>query len=351
MKRPDTVKSPDGKLAVMLPGMGAVATTTIAGVMLARRGLGAPIGSLTQLGTIRLGKRTDNRVPKIKDFVPLASLERPRVRRLGHLPRRRLRGGHARGRARAQAPRGRPRRARGRAADARRLLPRLRAPPPRHPHQGGHQQGRDGGEGARRHPHLQEGARLLPRRRGVVRLDRDLHPRRRRAPVDQVLRGRPPRQRAGDLQRPDLRVGVHQGGRPLRQRRPQPLRRLPRRVGPGAGALRRHRRQRLQDRPDADEDRHRADAQGPRARPARLVLHQHPRQPRRRGARRPRLVPHQGGLQAGRARAHPPVRRSTPSSTGTSSTRSASSTTRPAATPRRAGTTSICSAGSATRCR
>jgi len=74
VKRPDTVKSPDGKLAVMLPGMGAVATTTIAGVMLARRGLGAPIGSLTQLGTIRLGKRTDNRVPKIKDFIPLASL-------------------------------------------------------------------------------------------------------------------------------------------------------------------------------------------------------------------------------------------------------------------------------------
>src|SRR5271165_2090624 len=59
----------------MLPGMGAVATTTIAGVMLARRGLGAPIGSLTQLGTLRLGKRTENRVPKIKDFVPLAGLD------------------------------------------------------------------------------------------------------------------------------------------------------------------------------------------------------------------------------------------------------------------------------------
>jgi myo-inositol-1-phosphate synthase len=55
--------------------MGAVATTTIAGVMLARRGLGAPIGSLTQLGTIRLGRRTDNRVPKIKEFVPLARLD------------------------------------------------------------------------------------------------------------------------------------------------------------------------------------------------------------------------------------------------------------------------------------
>jgi myo-inositol-1-phosphate synthase len=55
--------------------MGAVATTTIAGVLLARKGLGKPIGSLTQLGTIRLGKRTDNRTPKIQDFVPLAGLE------------------------------------------------------------------------------------------------------------------------------------------------------------------------------------------------------------------------------------------------------------------------------------
>jgi myo-inositol-1-phosphate synthase len=75
VKRPDTIKSPDGKLAVLLPGMGAVATTTIAGVMLARRGLGKPIGSLTQLGTIRLGKRTENRVPKINEFVPLAKLD------------------------------------------------------------------------------------------------------------------------------------------------------------------------------------------------------------------------------------------------------------------------------------
>ncbi len=75
MKRPDTVKSPDGKLAVLLPGMGAVATTTIAGVLLTQKGLGVPIGSLTQLGTIRLGKRTDDRVPKIKEFVPLARLE------------------------------------------------------------------------------------------------------------------------------------------------------------------------------------------------------------------------------------------------------------------------------------
>ena len=64
-----------GRLGVLIPGMGAVATTFIAGVEAIKRGLGVPVGSLTQLGTIRLGKRTENRTPKIKDFVPLAPLE------------------------------------------------------------------------------------------------------------------------------------------------------------------------------------------------------------------------------------------------------------------------------------
>ncbi|HQG46186.1 MAG TPA: inositol-3-phosphate synthase, partial [bacterium] len=64
-----------GKLGVMLVGLGAVATTVIAGVELVRKGLAKPIGSLTQMGTIRLGKRTDNRSPKIKEFVPLADLQ------------------------------------------------------------------------------------------------------------------------------------------------------------------------------------------------------------------------------------------------------------------------------------
>jgi myo-inositol-1-phosphate synthase len=69
------IQAPQGRLGVLMPGMGAVATTFIAGVELIKKGLGEPIGSLAQLGTIRLGKRTENRVPKIKDFVPLASLE------------------------------------------------------------------------------------------------------------------------------------------------------------------------------------------------------------------------------------------------------------------------------------
>jgi myo-inositol-1-phosphate synthase len=64
-----------GKLGVLIPGIGAVSTTFIAGVEAIKRGLGLPVGSLTQLATIRLGKRTDGRSPMIKDFVPLAGLE------------------------------------------------------------------------------------------------------------------------------------------------------------------------------------------------------------------------------------------------------------------------------------
>ena len=75
MNRPTSIPGARGKLAVLLPGLGAVATTTIAGALLARRGLGRPIGSLTQLGTIRLGKRTESRSPAIKSFLPLAALE------------------------------------------------------------------------------------------------------------------------------------------------------------------------------------------------------------------------------------------------------------------------------------
>ena len=75
MKKPESIAKPEGKLAVLLPGLGAVSTTFIAGCLLARRGLAKPIGSMTQMGTIRLGKRTDNRNPKISEFAPLAGLD------------------------------------------------------------------------------------------------------------------------------------------------------------------------------------------------------------------------------------------------------------------------------------
>jgi myo-inositol-1-phosphate synthase len=75
VKNPQKIAVPTGKLGILLVGMGAVSTTTIAGVLAVRRGLAKPIGSLTQMGTIRLGKRTEARSPLIKDFVPLASLD------------------------------------------------------------------------------------------------------------------------------------------------------------------------------------------------------------------------------------------------------------------------------------
>jgi myo-inositol-1-phosphate synthase len=69
------LQAPKGKLGVLIPGMGAVATTFVAGVEAVRKGLAKPIGSVTQMATIRLGKRTDGRSPKIKEFVPLAGLD------------------------------------------------------------------------------------------------------------------------------------------------------------------------------------------------------------------------------------------------------------------------------------
>ena len=69
------IRPATGKLGILLPGMGAVATTFIAGVEAMRRGISKPVGSLTQKGTIRLGKRTEHASPLISEFVPLAKLE------------------------------------------------------------------------------------------------------------------------------------------------------------------------------------------------------------------------------------------------------------------------------------
>ncbi len=69
------IAAASGKLGVLLVGLGAVSTTLVAGVEAIKRGLASPVGSLTQMGTIRLGKRTENRSPQIKDFVPLAELD------------------------------------------------------------------------------------------------------------------------------------------------------------------------------------------------------------------------------------------------------------------------------------
>lgn len=70
-----TIAKAEGKLGVLMVGLGAVSTTFVAGVLASRKGLARPFGSLTQMGTIRLGKRTEHNSPLVKDFVPLANLE------------------------------------------------------------------------------------------------------------------------------------------------------------------------------------------------------------------------------------------------------------------------------------
>ena len=75
MKNSTEITPAAGKVGVLLVGLGAVSTTFIAGVLAIRKGIASPIGSLTQMGTVRLGKRTEGRSPMIKDFIPLASLD------------------------------------------------------------------------------------------------------------------------------------------------------------------------------------------------------------------------------------------------------------------------------------
>src|SRR5919197_4980342 len=75
MPTPVDIAPAHGQLGVMLVGLGAVSTTTIAGAIAIRKGLAKPIGSLTQMGTVRLGKRTEGRSPRITEVVPLASLD------------------------------------------------------------------------------------------------------------------------------------------------------------------------------------------------------------------------------------------------------------------------------------
>lgn len=73
---PSPIKPATGKLGILMPGLGAVATTFIAGVMSVRKGSSLPIGSLTQMGSIRLGQRTERRNPQLKDFLPIYSLDK-----------------------------------------------------------------------------------------------------------------------------------------------------------------------------------------------------------------------------------------------------------------------------------
>ena len=355
MKQPVSIKKPEGKLGVLLPGMGAVATTFIAGVSSPARDSASRSARSRRWARSASASAPRTASPLIKDFVAARRARRPRVRRLGHLPGQRLRVRRARRGARAASTSTRSR------TSSRAIKPMSAVFYPEYVKRlhgthvkTGARRRREHGRAARAPTSaLQEGQRLLALRRRVVRLDRGLHPSRARSTsrsqaFEKGLDDNDP----GDRQLADLRLGAasRRASRSPTARRTSPSTSPPRASSRASTSVP-IARQGLQDRPDADEDDHRARPQGAHARPPRLVLDQHPRQPRRRGARRSRELQDQGGLEARRARAHPAAASSTRSSTATSSTRSASSTTRRAATPRRAGTTSISSVGSATRCR
>ncbi|CAA9356897.1 MAG: Inositol-1-phosphate synthase, partial [uncultured Gemmatimonadaceae bacterium] len=239
---------------------------------------------------------------------PPRGSQRPRLRRLGPDPRRRLHGGQEGGRARRQGHRADRRLPPVDRADARGVRQQVRHPHQRHQRQDGEEQARPGRAAAAGHPRLQAEAQARARGARVVRLHRDLHQGRPPAPDARGVRARDGGERRRHRAVDALRLRGDHGRVRLLQRRAEPLARLPR----ARAARQRPRRgdlgQGLQDRPDLDEDGDRARAQGAHARPRRLVLHQHPRQPRRRGARRPRLVQDQGGVEALGAAHHPAAR-------------------------------------------
>ena len=348
---PPTIQPAAGRLGVLTVGLGAVSSTLIAGVELAKRGQAAPIGSLTQMATIRLGKRTDNRTPLIRDFVPLASLDDivfgawdpfpddayVAAQRAGVLES----GKHLEGISdalrdvrpmKAAFDREYVKRLDGEntigTIDKRSMLEAIR-------------------EDINRFRDEKQVDRVVMLWAASTEIFIEPGP---GTPDDRVVRGGDRRQRPDDRPVDAVRLRGDPRRRAVRQRRAQPHGRHPRPARARRRARRADLRQGLQDRSDADQDRARPDAQGAHARAVGLVLDQHPRQPRRRGARRSRQLQDQGGVEARRARAHPRARQVPRASTATCTTRSASTTTRRAATTRRAGTTSTSSAGSATRC-
>ena len=352
LKKGVDVKPATGKLGILLPGMGAVATTFIAGVHGDPQGPRQADRLADPDGHIRLGKRTDDNSPAIKDYVPLAKLDDIVFGGWDIFPDNAYEAAARAGVLDDQAPRADQGRARGDQADAGRVRAGVRQEAQRAQRQDGHDEDGPRRAADRGHPALQgrRTAAIASSPCGAAR-PRSTASRptstRSLAKFEAGLTRDARRHRAVA----DLRVRVPQAGRPVRERRAEPVGRHAGAARAGAQAERADRRQGLQDRPDADEDDPRARLQGAHARPRGLVLDEHPRQPRRRGARRSRVVQDQGSLQARRARPHPPAARSTRTSTATSATSSASTTTRRAATTRRAGTTSTSSVGSATRCR
>ena len=207
----------EGKLGVLIPGMGAVTTTFIAGVEAIKRKLAKPIGSVTQMATIRLGKRTEGRSPRIQDFVPLASLEDlvfgtwdiypdtcyEAAEKAGVLEKSLL----EKLKEPLSAIRPMP------AVFDHDFVRRIDGPNKKAAGiQDGPCRDADG-----RHPQFPRVHRRRPAGDDLVRFHGSLPPARRRAPDPGRFRMRPAEERPGDFAQPDLRLCRAEDGRALRQ--------------------------------------------------------------------------------------------------------------------------------------
>ncbi len=237
-----------GKLGILLVGLGAVSTTVIAGVLAIRRGLSKPIGSLSQMGTLRLGKRTDNRSPRIADVLPLARLDDVVFGGWDLFDDNCYEAARTAGVLDAGPARADPARARGHQAVAGRLRPPVREAARRTQRQEGAAQAGPGQSGRRRHPEVQGGPPARSARDGVVRQHRDLHGRVACAPVAGGVRGGAAGQRRHDSVEHDLHLRRAQGGHPVCQRRAESVVRHPGDGGAGGPDQDPHRRQGPQDR-------------------------------------------------------------------------------------------------------
>jgi hypothetical protein len=290
----------------MTVGMGAVATTLIAGVEAVRKGLAKPIGSVTQMGP-SASASAPTTAPRSSATSSPSPTRRHRLHRLGHLPRKHVRSRQPRRRPRPRPPGQHQALPRSHRAHARRLRPVLRqAPqPPRtsRPARASATSPSNSAPTSR-----SSNPRSIASGRHLVRLNRNL-PRALRPATPPSSPSRKPSSTTTPPSPPPRSTPTPpQRRRPLRQRRAQPHRRPAlhdRALPPDRRA---HLRQGLQDRPDPDQDRPRPRLQGPHVGSSRLVLHQHPRQPRRRSPRRPRVLQDQGRIEARRAGLHPPAR-------------------------------------------
>ena len=258
MPTPVEIAPARGKLGVLLVGLGAVSTTTIAGVLAIRKGLAKPIGSLTQMGTVRLGKRTEGRSPKISDVVPLAALDDLVFGGWDIFEDDCYAAAQDRRRDRAVAAREGAPRARADPAVAGGVRSALREAARRAERQEGQEQAGSRRAGDRRHPPVQGRATARSPGDGVVRQHRDLHEGVAGAPDAGRLRARARGERPVDSVEHGVRVCGDSRGHPVRERRAEPHRRH-------SGARRARgadevaaRRQGSEDRPDADQDDHRA---------------------------------------------------------------------------------------------